>query len=169
MMRAGKLALIAVLCFSMAGCNGLATATKAQNVITAVLTVAKAEVALVPPQDQAGYTNFVNLGITLDGQLGNCITNVKGLMGMGTGPKFAACFTTFASGLTTPAELAQLRILSTGTQGRVGLYLTGIVAGVNLIVAFTAPAVAPPPTAQQMHDLGLRAGVSAADLARAGF
>lgn len=143
MKRALSCTLVLLLSFSITGCNGLSAATKAQNVITAVITVAKAEAPVVPAQDQAAYSNFVNLAISLDGQLAKCITSVSGIMGKSG--KFASCFTTFASGLTTPAELAQLRVLNPQTQQKVQLYLTSIVAGVNVALAFFSNSAVPPP------------------------
>jgi hypothetical protein len=142
MRKLGVLLIVPLLLIS--GCNGLSAAMKAENVITAVLTIAKAEVAVVPAQDQAIYTNFVNLGITLDGQLASCITSVQGLMGKSS--QFAACFTAFATGLTTPAELAQLRLLSAGTQGKVQLYVVAIITGINVALAFFSSTAVSPPT-----------------------
>ena len=143
MKRASSICIAVILSMALIGCNGLSAAMKAENVITAVLTIAKAEVSVVPAQDQAIYTNFVNLGITLDGQLSSCISSVSGLMGKNA--QFAACFNTFATGLTTPAELAQLRLLSATSQGKVQLYVTSIIAGVNVALAFfSTSAVAPP-------------------------
>ena len=160
--------LAVLVAVSLTGCTAQSTATKAQAVIGAVLTVAQAEQSLVPPADQAAFANFVSLGLTLNAQLGTCIAKSDGVMGVGS--KFGACFTAFATGLTTPAELAQLRVLSEPSQKKVGLYLTGIIAGVNIIVAFTAPAGAPPaPTAAELHNLGLRAGLSTRELAQAGL
>lgn len=159
MKRLTSFSCIAVLLLipMLAGCNGLSDAVKAENVITAVLTTAKAEVAIVPAQDRAAYTNFINLGLTLDTQLATCINNVSGLMGKSS--QFASCFTVFASGLTSPAELAQLRILSPGTQAKVQLYVTSIVAGINVALAFfnssavAPPVIAPAPTSSEMHQL----------------
>jgi hypothetical protein len=93
----------------------------------------------------------VNLGIGLDSQLATCVSNVSGLVGKGA--KFSSCFTTFAQGLLSPSEQAQLRILSASSQSKVSLYVTGIVAGVNIIVAFIAPPVGPAPSASELRDL----------------
>jgi hypothetical protein len=149
-----KLAVLLIVpLLIVSGCNGLSAATKAQNAITDVLNIAKAEVSLVPTQDLAIYTNFVNLGITLDGQLATCNAAVSGIMGKNS--QFTACFNAFATGLTSPAELAQLRLLSPGTQSKVQLYAVAIITGVNLALSFfgnsviPAPVVAATPTSSQ--------------------
>ena len=129
------------------GCNVQQTAIRAQGVIQAVLNVAKVECPAFPVKDQAACNSFVDLGITLDGQLANCISSASGIMS--TSGKFKACFNIFAQGLFSPAELAQLRIMSAGSQSRVQLYVTSIVAGVNIVLAFLTPTItALPPTSE---------------------
>lgn len=123
----------------MSSCNATATANKAEQIISAVLQTAKVEASAIPPADQAAYNNFVALGLNLDGQLKTCINNVGGIMGKGA--KFASCFNTFASSLLSPQELAQLRIISTSAQQKVQLYVTAVVAGVNVIVQFKTPQI----------------------------
>lgn len=156
-MKFSKLFLAPILCLALltGGCNGQSLATKAQAAISAALTIAQVEESVVPVQDQKIYTNFVNLGITLDTQLGTCITNVSGIMGKSA--KFLSCFNTFAQGLLSPTELAELRILSGPTQNKVELYISAVVAGVNTAVAFfggtniPVPTVGAPPTAAQLQ------------------
>jgi hypothetical protein len=151
--------LICVLAMAIgtSGCNSLSDATRAQNAITAVLQIAKAELPAIPAQDQAAYTNWVNLGISLDTQLGTCITGVSGLMGKGA--QFAACFTAFATGFLSPAELAQLRLLNPATQAKVQLYATAAITAVNLAIALwdgtaqPAPVVTTPPASSEMFNL----------------
>jgi hypothetical protein len=168
MRKVGLFGVVVLCVASVVGCNGQQDAIKAQGIIAAVFKVAVAEEAVVPPADQAAFTNWVSLGQTLNAQLAVCISNVSGIMG--TGAKFASCFTTFTSGLLAPAELAQLRILSPSTQQRVQLYVTAVVAGVNIVVAFIAPTITPTPTpTSQLRGLGHQIGLSDADLARAGL
>jgi hypothetical protein len=131
--------LIIALCLS--GCSAQSVATRSEDVITAVINVAAAEVAVVPVQDQAAYSGFVNAAKTLDNQLAVC---VGGLGSMSKPAPFAACFNAFAQGLLSPAELSQLRILSPATQAKVQLYVTGILAGVNVVLALVNSSVPPP-------------------------
>lgn len=130
-----------------ASCNAQQTAIRAQGVIQAVLNVAKVECPAFPVKDQSACNSFVDLGITLDGQLANCITSSSGIMN--TSGKFKTCFNIFAQGLFSPAEMAQLRIMSAGSQSKVQLYVTSVVAGVNIVLAFLTPTIAsPPPTSE---------------------
>jgi hypothetical protein len=148
------LALSLVLLTSCNG-NGLQTAQRAQSAIQVALNIAAVEENLVPVQDQAIYKNFVTLGNTLNGQLGTCITNVTGIMG--TGAKFASCFNTFAQGVLSPVELAQLRLLSPTTAAKVQLYVTAVVAGVNIAIAAfggtpaATPVVGASPSTSQLN------------------
>lgn len=158
---------IFALCMVFAGCNAQATAQKAQQIISAVLQTAQAEEPAVPAQDQATFTNFVNLGLTLNGQLGTCIGNVGGLMGKGA--KFESCFNTFAQGLFSSSELDQLRVLSPASAAKVQLYATAIIAGVNVVVSFASPSVATAPSSAEMRSLGHRVGLTDRELAYAGY
>jgi len=169
-MKRGKAALAAVVlvCFGIGACNAQQTALKAQAVVSATLKVAAAEETLVPTADQAAFTSWISLGNTLNGQLATCITNVSGLVGKSA--KFASCFTTFASGLLSSAELAQLRLLSAGTQAKVQLYVTAIVTGIDIVVALQTPAVAQTqPTPASLHALCLREGLTPAEMRAAGL
>jgi hypothetical protein len=160
--RFGPIALVSLLVVTalpmlLAGCSAQQTALKAQGVVSAVLKVAAAEEAVVPAADQAAFTSWVSLGNTLNAQLATCITNVGGVTGKGA--KFAACFSTFASGLLSPAELAQLRVLSPSTQAKVQLYVTAIVTGINVVTAITAPQVAErQPTRGELEAFAARIG-----------
>jgi hypothetical protein len=157
-------AVAVLLCASLIGCNSspLAVANRAEDVLTAVIQVASAETPAIPVSDQPAYTNFVNLAKTLDNQLSVCIAGVSGLTGQGA--KFAACFTAFASGLFSPTELQQLRILNPATQNKIQLYATAVVTGLNVALAFfgstvvSPPAIGTPPTSAQLKELRTQVG-----------
>lgn len=125
------------------GCNATNDANTAEEVIATTLSIAQAEEPVLPPADAAILTPWVNLGVTLNGQLKTCI----GLSGTSKS-KFATCFQTFASGLLSTQELAQLRILSPGSQSKVQLYVTAIITAIGVIVALTTPQIAAQPTTQ---------------------
>jgi hypothetical protein len=138
-------ALLLLLLLPVNGCNSASDAVKAQNAITAVIDIAKADAAVIPVADLPVYTNFVNLAITLDGQLASCNNAISGMTG--TAAKYVSCFVAFGTGLTTPAELAQLRILSPATQAKVQLIATGIILALNVAIAFyNGNTVLTPPT-----------------------
>lgn len=155
-------AVLAIFGFTVVGCSALQKAQDASKVIGAILAVAQAEEPVIPAADQAIYTGFVNLGISLQGQLNTCIAGVSGVS---KSSAFLGCFNTFASGLATPSELAQLRVLSSGSVSKVQLYLAGIIAGVNVAVdsfggsTVAVPTVAPAPaTAAQLQQLRAQIG-----------
>lgn len=156
--RSISLSIVLSISIALSGCNYQQDAQRTANVIAAVIAVAKVEAQVVPVADQVAYNNFLAALTTIDGQLNTCVAAAKG-MGATRKSTFLACFNTFATGLTTPAELAQLRILDKGVQGKVALYVVGIVAGVNVALSFFGgPAVAPPvagpvPTAGELRDL----------------
>lgn len=157
MKRLSVVAVAVLVAFSMVACSPLEKAQTAANVIAGVLAIAQAEAPSVPAADQPIYNGFVTLGLSLESQLQSCIVSANS--GMTKGGKFLACFNGFAAGLASPAEQAQLRLLSSGVGKKVQLYLVGIVAGVNVAVLqfggnkVQAPAVAPAPSAAEIREL----------------
>ena len=111
------------------GCNATKTAQDFANVIAGILNIAKAEIPALPPADAAIVAQWTTLGTTLDAQLQTCITNATAAGGKKAA--FLACFSTFAAGIASPAELAELRVLSAGSQSKVQLWVTAIILGVN--------------------------------------
>lgn len=152
--------LIAVLV--LPGCNPSTVAQDASNVIGAVLTIAQAETPAIPAQDQAVYNSFLTLGQTLQVQLSTCIASSGAAKS-----KFLACFNAFASGLTSPAELAQLRIMSAGSQSKVQLYATAIIVGINVAIksfggtAASTPAISGSgaPSVADLRELAVQANI----------
>jgi len=157
------LAVILSVALAVSGCNGVEQATRVENVVNGLIALAQAEVSVVPPQDRAAFAHYVALAQSLDAQLDTCIKGVSGVMGKGG--KFLACFNAFAVGLTNPAELAQLRLMSPGAQHRVQLYATAIITGVNVAVAYfggvkvSPPPITQAPTAADLHSLAVRVGI----------
>jgi len=156
---------IAVLALALIGCNAQQKAQDVYNVIGAVVAVAQAEAVNVPPADQVVYNGFVTLAGTLADQLKVCIT------ASGTkSAKLLACFNAYAVGLSSPTELAQLRILSPTVQKKVQLYVTSLVVGVNVALRFfggaqvAPPSVAPTPAKadvdQLRNEIASRTGLS---------
>lgn len=141
-----KKLLLAILLFSVVfiGCNAQTAAQDAQVAISVAVSIAAAEEPAIPAGDQAAFTSFVTLAQTLDTQLGTCITQVSGVMGKSG--KFLACFNTFAGGLASPAEMAQLRLLSPSTQQKVQIYVTAAIAAVNIAIKAYGGASASTPT-----------------------
>lgn len=156
-----KLVMLALclLCVgTMVGCNAQQAAQTTSNVINGILNIAQAEEAALSPTDSAIMTPWVNLGFTLDSQLNTCI-NAAG----GTKAKLASCITGFTSGLLSPAELAQLRILSPAVQTKVQIVATAVIIAVNgALTQFGAAAqpnptvAAVPATHAELHELSAR-------------
>jgi hypothetical protein len=165
MLKMKRSAFILVpLLLLVSGCNSLQTAQNFENVITGILNIAKAEVPALPPADGAILNQWTSLLTTLNGQLETCITAA------GTSAKkatFLACFNAFAVGATSPTELAQLRLLSPGSQQKVELWLTAAILGVNAALeAFGGAQQTPPvitsqiPTHQDLEALARKINVA---------
>ncbi len=146
--RLAALSGITVLVVLFAGCNPAITAQDFANVIAGILNIAKAEVPALPADDAAIVAQWTTLGTTLEGQLQTCINSAT--TAGGKKAAFLACFSAFAGGIVNPSELAQLRILTSGSQAKVQLWVTAIILGVN--AALTAlggtPAATPQVAAQ---------------------
>jgi len=127
--RLAAIGSVLILLTMTAGCNATTTAQNFANVITGILNIAKAEVPALPPADGAIVAQWTTRGTTLEGQLETCITSASAAGGKKAA--FLACFNTFAAGIASPSELAQLRVLSAGSQNKVQLWVTAIVLGVN--------------------------------------
>jgi hypothetical protein len=165
--RLAAVGSVMVLLLMATGCNATTTAQNFANVITGILNIAKADVPAIPPADGAIVAQWTTLGTTLDGQLQTCITSATAAGGKKAA--FLACFNTFAAGIASPAELAQLRVLSAGSQSKAQLWVTAIVLGVNAALTSFGGTAAQTPTvaaALTSHDdlvaLARRVGVSTA-------
>lgn len=139
----------------LVGCSATQSAQKFSQVFAGILNVAQADEPALPPADALIVNHWVTLGQTLNAQLNTCI-NTTG----GNKTKIAACITAFGSGLTNPAELAQLRILNPGTQTKIQVIATAVILAVNAALtqfggaAQPVPTVAPAPaTAAELHYL----------------
>jgi hypothetical protein len=159
------LAVPVLLALSCAGCSSpYQTAVSFQKVIAGVLSIAQSGVSALPAADQPIASQWVAGATTLDGQLGTCITAA------GTSAKAAAfgtCFDTFATGLTSPAELAQLRVMSATSQAKVELWATAAVLAVNGfldvydLVEQAQPQIAAAPSHRDLVAFAHRVGVPA--------
>jgi hypothetical protein len=156
-----SLILVVAMSLSLAGCNYLHDAQNTSNVLGTILAVAQADAGIVPAPDQAIYNNFVNLGLTLHTQLNTCIAAAP----TGTKSAFLTCFNAFAGGLTSPTELAELRLLSPATQAKVQLIVAAVIAAVDIIeselggTTLGTPSISSPVSSQQLHDFAIRAGL----------
>lgn len=140
---------IVIPSISMSGCSASTAATKAQAVIGGILQVAQAEIqpgsTAIPAKDLPAVTAWVNLGVTLNAQLGSC--NSAATAAGNKKAAFLACFNTFVNGLLSPSELTQLRVISPSSQSKVILWATAAALGVNVaIAAFGGTEVATPVT-----------------------
>ena len=174
MIKALAVFTLLAVSFGTISCNALATAQNFSNVLGGIIAVAQADIPALPPADGAILTTWTNLGVSLDGQLNTCI----GALGnSGKTAQFLGCFNAFASGLLNPTELAQLRIVSAGSQSKVQLYVTAAVLGLNAALVFykgvsqTPPVVGSgsTPSAEDLRTTFLRAGVTNDQLFQYGF
>jgi hypothetical protein len=158
--------------FGMTACNAYNTAVGFSNVISGLLTIGSAEVPQVPAADQASFSNFITLGQTLDAQLNSCLSAANS--GMNKSSKFLACFNNFAQGITAPAEMTQLRLLSDSTRHKVQLYVTAATVAVNVGIKYfggaqvTTPTVTSSlPTRDELAALAAEAHITPAEFAMA--
>jgi hypothetical protein len=161
------LAVPVLLALSCVGCSQSAytTATKFQVVIAGILNIVQADVPALPAADQPIASQWLATGQTLDTQLASCITAGGTNGNVAT---FGACFNVFAAGLTSPAELAQLRILSPASQAKVELWATAAILAVNGALTIYQLATHPqpqiaadPPSHHDLVALAHRVGVPA--------
>ena len=159
------LASLLIVTVLIVGCTAQQAANTADQVIHGILNIAQAEEASLPPADAAIMTPWVALGNTLAGQMDTCIAG-----GGSKSATFIACFNSFSSGLLSPTELAQLRIMSASSQSRVQVIATALIVGVNgAMVAYkaatqTAPVIAPAPaTPAELRQLANQVSPAFAD------
>lgn len=151
-MRIRKLFLVPLLAFVLVfdtGCNASATASRAQAVVAGILAIAQADVPVLEQGGTISATDapivnaYLALGVTLNGQLATCISSA--VTAGSKSAAFLACFQTFTNGLLSPAELAQLRLLSPRAQSQTVLWVTAIALGVNVALdAFGGNTIATP-------------------------
>ena len=113
----------------LVGCNATSDAPRFEPVISGILAVAKADLPVLSPADQAIVQPWVTLGTTLDSQLEACITGASAAGGKKAA--FLSCFNTFSAGLLNPQELAQLKVISPASQSKVQVWVTAIALGIN--------------------------------------
>jgi hypothetical protein len=134
------LATLGLACLLLTGCNAQQTALSVSNVITGILNIVQAEIPQLPATDQAGVQGFITLGQNLNAQAISCE-----MAAGGTKTKLATCLTTFASGLLSPAEMAQLRILSAAAQRDVTIGAGAAIIAINGIMTQWGQPVLPTP------------------------
>lgn len=150
----------AFLGLGLIGCSEYKDAVGAVNVIGQIVTIAENDLPALTttgtfnPTEAISVQNYLQLVGTLNTQTGACLTAA------GTSAKAAAisaCFSTFSAGLSSPTELALLRVLNPKAQAKVQLWVTAVILAVNSILGAVGspPAVAPTITAEQpdMRDL----------------
>jgi len=175
-MRKVSVSAVAVLSiFALVGCQQQPKVVAALGVVGQILTLAQDDLptlqvtGVLTSADVTNFGNWLAAGQTLLGQAQGC---VNGLGSGGSASALAACVNTFATGLISPTEQAQLRIISPGAQKKVTLYVTAVVLAANFaaqIIKATqvqTPTVgttpAPAPSTQELHDLRMRLGLSPA-------
>ena len=160
---------VAVLALGLGGCKQQPDVVAALGIVQQVISLAQADLpalqvaGTLSQADVTAATNWLSAASTIVGQGQTC---VAGLGAGGSTAALANCVNTIGTGLLSPTEMAQLRIISPKAQRSVTIYVTAIVLGVNAaaqIVKATqtatptvgaAPGVTP--TAQEMDDFKAR-------------
>lgn len=146
-----KRAILGIALFAaigVTGCDKTASVQAALTVAGQVVTLAQADLpALVAAgtltaADATAAGNWLSGASTFISQ-GNACVGSSG----GTLAKIQACVNTIGTGLLSPAEMADLRIISPKAEQKVALYVTAVILAVNgaativNAVQTTAPAV----------------------------
>jgi hypothetical protein len=142
------LALSLSVLLPIAGCNHYADAQNTVAVIGEIISTAQSDLpsleaaGLFSATEATAVTNYLNGAQKLDVQTGTCLASIGA---NGAKAALLACFTAFASGLVSPAELADLRILNPKAQAKVQLWVTAISLAINTGAAFFGGAATPAP------------------------
>jgi len=175
MKRAGAFAVLALVALGCIGCDKTAAVETALGVVGNVITLAQDDLpalqvaGVLTAGDVIAAGNWLSGASTINGQGETCV-NMAG----GTGTKIVACLNAIGTGLLSPAEQANLRIISQGAQKKVTLYVTAVVLAVNFTASIvkatqiTPPAVGAAPTAgaqptrDDLHEIATRLHLSPA-------
>jgi len=178
-----KLLLLVPLLFlvPLSGCNKTADVNAALSVTQQVIVLAQDDLpalqaaGVLTAGDVTAAGNWLATANTLVTQGESCV-NTSG----GTTSKIVACVNTIGTGLLSPAEQADLRIISPGAQKKVTLYVTAVILGVNGAAAIVKGLTTPTPvvgsattndrpTKQDILALAYRVGVTNDQLSRIGY
>jgi hypothetical protein len=177
------LALIPLIVFGLVACQEQPKVLAALGVVQNVIAVAQADLPGLQVSGvitQAGETAAESWLTGASSIVGEGITCVTGLGSSGSGTAIASCVTTIGTGLISPTQEAQLRIVDAKSQHNVQIYVTAVILGVNLAaeivnaiqqttpVVGTAPATAPV-TTKELRTIVIRAGATPGELAYAGL
>jgi hypothetical protein len=168
--KAGLLAVAALAAFGVCGCSTYTAATNALNAIGQIISLAQTDLpaleaaGTIPAADVPAVTNWLAAAATLKTQASSCVTSAGT---SGTKAALGNCLFVFANGLTSPAELAELRILSPSSVKTVELWAVGFTLAADGYCAIegctqaTPPVIqsAAAPTTEELHDLRVRAGL----------
>jgi hypothetical protein len=142
------LALSLCVLIPIAGCNKFADAQNTIGVIAQIVSTAQSDLpslqasGVFTAAEAIAVTNYLGAVSLLDTQAGTCLTAIGK---NGANAALVACFTTFANGLVSPAELADLRVLNPKAQARVQLWVTAFALAINAGAEFFGGATSAPP------------------------
>lgn len=181
-MKRIRLIAVAVLALGMGGCKQQPAVVSALKIVQQVISLAQADlpalqiVGTLNAADETAVQGWLSAASTIVGQGQTC---VNGLGNGGTTAALANCVNTIGTGLLSPAEMAQLRIISPKAQHSVAIYVTAVVLGVNAVAQIVQATQTATPTVggasaenvspDELRTFALRAGISRHDLALAGF
>jgi hypothetical protein len=161
--------LIALAAIGLGGCNEYKTATATVTTIGQIVTIAQSDLPAICATGAitAAECTQIGQGLTgitaLDTQAGTCLTAA------GTSAKNAAilaCYNAFATGLTSPAELAFFHVKDPKTQAQIEVWVTAVTLAVNTVLdlvggsSLAMPVLADQPASRRdLHALARRVGV----------
>jgi hypothetical protein len=182
-LRIVTLALLALSTLGLGGCKDQPAVAAALGVVQNVITLAQADLpalqvgGVLTAGDVTAATNWLSAASTIVGQGQTC---VAGIGTSGSTSALANCVTTIGTGLLSPTEMAQLRIISPKAQHQITVYVTAVVLGVNLAAQIVKATQTTTPvvgggttpsavTTQELHILAVRAHVPHALMTQEGL
>src|SRR6202453_3537281 len=136
MKKSGIFTIAVLFVLGLAGCSTYNSLTSALNVVGQVISLAQADLpalesaGTLTPGDATSFGDWLNGASLLLAQTNSCVATVGS---KGTKASFVPCITAFGTGLLSPAEMADLRIISPGAQKQVAIYVTAVVLAANAV------------------------------------
>jgi hypothetical protein len=172
--RIALVALVAISALGLGGCKEQPQVLAALNTVQQVITLAQTDVpslvvaGTITQADATAISTWLGAASSLDAQGITCVT---ALGASGSASAIATCVNTIGTGLLSPTEMAQLRIISAKAQHSLAIYVTAVVLGVNAAaeivnaIQTATPTVGASPTTElvnpaEVHATLVRSGVA---------
>jgi hypothetical protein len=160
------LAIPVLLAFALCGCSAFNDTLNGLNVVGQIVAVAQADLPALQAAgtfsaaDETAAQNWLSGVASIQAQAVSCVNTIGS---KGAKSAFAGCVTAIGTGLLSPTEMAQLRILSPKAQKQVTIWVTAVVLATNAVAAIvnaaptvTPAIVLPPASTQELNEFKSR-------------